>query len=669
MIDPGRPFSRSFQAVIEALEERIRTGVEQPAEIDIIFREGVASYGLPPEAEAVTRVSGLVRGRFYPFQRGEEFRHEGARLVFVGALDPASGRAVPEVNSRFTVEYTYRERPAGLTDFNPGSVIGTLVRAVARELTLIYDQMDEAYRRSFIDIAEGPALDNVVALLGVERNPAQPARGAVTFFTTKAPRDTVFIRAETRVTDEGGRAFLTAADGIIASVPADAPERAPTEPDLPVLAGGLVRAPERVDRVIAVWDRADPEPTSANSYPTAPVSEEQPFGADERTVRIEPRAGGGLPAAVRLRYVPRSVTVPVRALEPGSAGNVGARTIVVMPTPPRGVDGVVNAEPLSGGLDPENDLQLRQRAKFALERAGNATLNALRYAVLDVDGVTAVDVLDHSVDERIPLGEVQVRYAGGDPDAVRERIEATRAAGVLVRLRTIDTVQISGVVYVIPEAAPPPEAAERLRTALVQALGGLAPGQPIVLRRMAALVYQTPGLAEVAELQLDWRRLIAGGAPEPPPEQWPKPVDSDPMSFERTDIVAVDEANLRVALLTGLRAVSAGRIGSSARYRVTLELTDTTGAAVRFRDFSLDVDFTLRARPLAGAPDDRERIGGGRKAVRFAEGASGQLTIEAADLAGFNPAVHDPQVEVSVAPAAFPGLRVDQGKQRFTVAS
>ncbi|HEX2172927.1 MAG TPA: hypothetical protein VHL09_10840, partial [Dehalococcoidia bacterium] len=171
MIDPGHPFSVPYENLIAALEDRIRYGVEQPDRARFVFQRAVTSYELPRTAYAVTRVSGLRGGHFAVFVAGLHFQFSNNRVIWIDE------GVRPDENSRLEVEYTYRERPAGLTDFNPGSVVGTLVRAVAREMKLIYEQMDEAYRRAFIDVASGVALDNVVALLGLGRNPALPARG------------------------------------------------------------------------------------------------------------------------------------------------------------------------------------------------------------------------------------------------------------------------------------------------------------------------------------------------------------------------------------------------------------------------------------------------------------------------------------------------------------
>src|SRR5205823_9087301 len=141
------------QDLIESLEERIREGVEQPATFEAVFNNAVATYALPTNLFAVTRVTGLVSGRFTVFTENTDYRLAGNQLTWRKLADGTADVLTPQPGTRFQVEYTFRGRPAGLTDFNPGSVIGTLVRAVAHEITLLYNQMDEAYRRASIDQA------------------------------------------------------------------------------------------------------------------------------------------------------------------------------------------------------------------------------------------------------------------------------------------------------------------------------------------------------------------------------------------------------------------------------------------------------------------------------------------------------------------------------------
>ena len=54
-------------------------------------------------------------------------------------------------------------------------------------------------------------------------------------------------------------------------------------------------------------------------------------------------------------------TFRVKAILPGPDSNVKADTINIMKNPIKGVDDVINLEPLSGGTDPESDDSLRQR--------------------------------------------------------------------------------------------------------------------------------------------------------------------------------------------------------------------------------------------------------------------------------------------------------------------
>ncbi|HEY0735984.1 MAG TPA: baseplate J/gp47 family protein [Herpetosiphonaceae bacterium] len=665
MTELGHPFSQSFQTLIEVLEEHIRSGVEQPAQTEFVFNGNSSSYILPQEVKAVTRVSGLVGGTFVIFTRNVDYYQAGNRLVWPKAVDPSQPGITPQPGDRFLVEYTYRDRPAGLTDFNPGSVIGTLVRALARELTLVYDQIDEAYRRAFVDYAQGAALDNVVALLGVVRNPALQAHGEVTFFTKKAPRDTIAIPDQTRVTDESGRVFLTQG---ATSIPRITDKNsAPVEQGVSVVKG-MARVRNRIAEVVAIWDQASAEPNTGNIYPSPALSRDQPFGPDERTIKILPRGNEALPAQVRVRYIPRSVTVPVIALEPGTQGNVDARTIVVMPSPPRGVDGVVNEEALSGGIDAESDSQLRERARFALERSGNATFNAIKYAVLDVDTVTEVEVLDHSVDETIRLGEVHVRYAGSDADPVREAgyvraaIERTRAAGVLVHVKTITKLVISGTIYVIPEPNALPRAAENLRSAVLEALRALGAGQALSLRRLGALAYSVGGLADVAEVQFQVQRQDP--AVTAPAE--PEPITSDPFPVGRGEVLTVDEAHLQVQLLVALTVVEAHSTNAG-NFSIGGQLLDRSGAAAKLNNFNLTVDVTLRARPKDKAEDARETIASLSKMLSFSNNTTGRFLITKADLESYNPNVYAPEIDVVVVPSTYAGLRSDEAKKTITI--
>ena len=218
--DPGRPFSRSFADLIADMQTRLTTGVEMPASASFTYQEGVGAVDLPPDLIALTLVWAQVGKRTVTCQPGcdnasgavvgGDYVTRGSKLVWRAVN---SAQDTPETlllaGMTFTLEYTVRGTPSGVNDFLPGSIAGTLVRAISREMTLMYSQIDEAYRRAFLMQAEGVALDNVVALLGVHRNPAVNAAGKVTFGVKQPPLKPVPIPPGTQVADANGHLFAT----------------------------------------------------------------------------------------------------------------------------------------------------------------------------------------------------------------------------------------------------------------------------------------------------------------------------------------------------------------------------------------------------------------------------------------------------------------------------
>ena len=82
--------------------------------------------------------------------------------------------------------------PAGgrvaLSDAHEGSVVRTLVEAFAHELAVAYEQIGAVYRLGYLESAEGRALDQVVALVGLARQRGGHAEGLLRFSrATPAP--------------------------------------------------------------------------------------------------------------------------------------------------------------------------------------------------------------------------------------------------------------------------------------------------------------------------------------------------------------------------------------------------------------------------------------------------------------------------------------------------
>lgn len=621
MSDPN-DFTVSLAALIGSMEERVRLGVEQPGSVSAVFKQSITSYELPGDTIGVSRVAGMRGTRYQVFVEGLDYSFGGNRLQWTGT--PA------DEGSRLDIETVWREPPSGITDFNPGSVAGTLMRAVTRELTLMYGQMDQAYRRAFIDDANGMALDSVVALLGVKRIPAQEARGRVSFLRKKAASQAVNVPAGTRVADKAGRVFATLAAAQIRT----------SAEELRTVAGGRISTTDKIAELIGVWTKAQ-NPDTAPSMAVAPG-----FGENERTITPTPPVADDI--ELRVRYKPRSVSVAVEALQAGPEGNVNAKSLTIMPTPPKDVDAVINEEATSGGQVAEADDRLRERAKHALERAGNATLNAIRFAVLQVEGVQGVEVIDHGRDDSIQLGEVRVRYAGGDPDAVRAAVDGARAAGVMARVEQVTTVSLSGLFYLVPGEPSAANAAEAFVASAVATMNALQIGQALSLRKLQSAAYTLPGLADMAEAQLV--------AHKPPPSASDLPVTSDPLFVSSSELIRPDAAALRAVMLQAV-AVGAHRRIAAGQYEIDIQLRDADGNTPSFHAMSLDLFVAARAHLKSNPTEAALRVGSFTRSVSFANGDTAKLGFTVAgDLTGFDVTQHEKDVEFLISAAAYPAL-------------
>jgi hypothetical protein len=248
------------------------------------------------------------------------------------------------------------------------------------------------------------------------------------------------------------------------------------------------------------------------------------------------------------------------------------------------------------------------------------------------------------------LGEVRVRFSGDDKEEVRKKVqqvvEQTRAAGILVRPpEVVSQLLISGIFYVIPEPSVPATATETFRSAVVEAMEALTIGQPLSVRRLNALVYQAPGLADVAEAKLISSKKTSDN---------PEGKVTDPYLIERTQLIRPDKDNLQVVLLKSLKA----RRKEGSTHEIELWLEDAADRQVKFNDFSINISVTLRAFSKTALEQPPERVGSFTTSIRFVDTSIAILTMIQAERApDFRSDDHKPQVQVIVRAAAYPGLQ------------
>jgi len=112
------------------------------------------------------------------------------------------------------------------------------------------------------------------------------------------------------------------------------------------------------------------------------------------------------------------------------------------------------------GADTENDTSLRERIKTGITASAKGTGEAIRAAVLAVDGIVGARVDDHSTDNSIAIGEVKVFAWGASglltaakKSEVTAAVEATRAAGISASVHSPTAMYFTVVltVYVDPD--------------------------------------------------------------------------------------------------------------------------------------------------------------------------------------------------------------------------
>ena len=102
-----------------------------------------------------------------------------------------------------------------LSDAAEGSVVRTLMEVFARELAVCYEQLDMIYRSAYLDTATDASLDNVVALLGIQRRRAGHLEGSVTFGRGQPAPEDIHIPAGTLVSGRKAPEFATVEDTVL----------------------------------------------------------------------------------------------------------------------------------------------------------------------------------------------------------------------------------------------------------------------------------------------------------------------------------------------------------------------------------------------------------------------------------------------------------------------
>lgn len=203
---------KTYPEVAESLLNRLLGGVSgeaHPYPPAKATREPYRHALERPPVDRITAVWGARNGETFRFAPEADYvlSADGAELEW------KAGGARPDEGTAFEIHYLPRQREMRVNDLYPGSVVRTLMEAVALETASLYAQMETVYRAGFLETASGGALDHVVGLLGIRRVRAGRNSGELRFTRARNTAGEITIPAGTRVaTADGAIEYETTAD-------------------------------------------------------------------------------------------------------------------------------------------------------------------------------------------------------------------------------------------------------------------------------------------------------------------------------------------------------------------------------------------------------------------------------------------------------------------------
>jgi uncharacterized phage protein gp47/JayE len=208
-----------------------------------------------------------------------------------------------------------------------------------------------------------------------------------------------------------------------------------------------------------------------------------------------------------------SVTAPVVAVIPGSAGNVQAGAVAVLNSAIAGVDMVTNPLALSGGMDAESDAAFRARFGNYLASLSRATLQAVGSAIAGVQ-----QGLSYTISENVSqAGAVQMGHfvvtvddGSGNPAPallamVQQAVEAMRPVGTSFAVQgpAVMAVNVAVTLLTTSQAAHA-DAVARVAAAIESYIAALPVGAPLSYTQLVRVVYEaSPAVTNIATLLLN----------------------------------------------------------------------------------------------------------------------------------------------------------------------
>jgi len=350
---------------------------------------------------------------------------------------------------REEIEDELRSQLGSAINLLPESVFGNLVGIFSEREALIWELIDDVYNSAYPDTAVGVSLDNVVALTGIRRLPATKSRQLSLRLFGNAGTN---VPADTEVSVQGNPTakFLTDnATLLVAGVDEEQQIAFDAVPDAGTwrlnwrgqdttnLAFDATAA--QVQTALTSLNFGDGIEVAGDYTAGFTVSFEGDAGKQEQPligVDFNTLTASAVPVVITISEIVAGVNqgvVDCTALEFGPT-LAPAGTLTEIDTPVSGLNRVINMTDAIVGRNVETHEELRIRRARTLQVAGKATPDAIRSAMLAIEGVQDAIVFENDtllVDSNgRPPKSYEVVVNGGDTQQIADTIWDTKPAGI-----------------------------------------------------------------------------------------------------------------------------------------------------------------------------------------------------------------------------------------------
>jgi uncharacterized phage protein gp47/JayE len=347
------------------------------------------------------------------------------------------------------IEDILRQRLGNSINLMPEAVFGQIVGTFSERESEIWEKVEDVYHSQYPDDSEGASLDNAVAFSGIRRLESAKSvqRNQLLFgdVGTTVPVNTQFsvngnpdakFKTRNSATLVAG---LNAIQSLSFSADPDAGSftlihRSQTTVSIPFGAAALdvqnaLNGLPHLSGVVVTGDFSTGFSVEFDDDDGLQAQQLIGLGANSLTASAVP---------VVVTIAPTQVGLPQALvdLEAVDAGPVNAPigTLTVIDTPVSGLNRTINVEATVIGRNRENDVQLKARREETLAVGGNATIEAIRSKVKNLEAVTDAfvfenDTLVTDIDGR-PGKSYECVVDGGDEDAIADVIWKSKPGGI-----------------------------------------------------------------------------------------------------------------------------------------------------------------------------------------------------------------------------------------------